>query len=371
VVTEVGVAADLLEGDANYLIIAHPAFVEALAPYVSARTAEGYRVKIVDVTDLYASYGHGMPVPQAIRDYLVAADGVFDYRHVLLVGGATHDPNNHSGLGAINFLPPPYVRSYDMVYFTPADSLLADLDGDAVGDKSIGRWPVHTVEQLENLIAKTAAWRARLAGASSALLVADREDPNVPSFVGQLEGLATGVLYGDSQQGLVPWQLQRVYMDDFPSAKAARDEGLVPAVNGGVALTVFAGHGSPSAWTHSGLLNWNHVDELGGEGTLISPLACYTTYFPADKTNTLANRLMNNVGGAVAIHGAVTLGEAGDNEVMARLVLEKMIHEGMTLGEATLAARRELARSRPDVVRNWVVLGDPTLRLDAGGPGGD
>jgi hypothetical protein len=105
-------------------------------------------------------------------------------------------------------------------------------------------------------------------------------------------------------------------------------------------------------------------------------MTCYTTYFVSPSGDTVAHRWMNGYredaagnaipgipNGAVAVHGAVVLSDYSQNEIFAGEVLTHQL-TGQTLGRATLLARREASRrNMGDLVKNWTLLGDPTLRL--------
>src|SRR5690606_15338772 len=64
------VPANINSGAADLLIIAHPSFIDGFAPLVAAREAEGLTVKVVNVLDIYATYGHGVFDAEAIREYI-------------------------------------------------------------------------------------------------------------------------------------------------------------------------------------------------------------------------------------------------------------------------------------------------------------
>ena len=73
------------------MIISHPLFMgEMLDTYVTQRKSEGWRIKVVNVEDIYTAYGYGMETPEAIKAYLSEAKrkGV---THVQLVGASNHD----------------------------------------------------------------------------------------------------------------------------------------------------------------------------------------------------------------------------------------------------------------------------------------
>jgi len=378
---------DLLDEPANYLIIAHPSLMppsagadHPLNDYIAQREAEGWRVGLYDLAAIQVQYGHGMALPGAVTRFLEAAEQRFDYQHVLLVGDDSYDYRDHLGLGSVSFIPTRYTATTHIPH-TPSDALLADLDGDGVGDKAIGRWPVRSDSDLEVVVQKTLDWQGATGGDQSALWVTDSEDARLPSFIDQAERMIDPL----EQAGWPDSAIERVYFDqvepgaDQTRAEAAR-QAMVQAIESGKSLTGFVGHGAPSMWTFQGLLTPDDVSAIDNEGlpTLISTLTCYTSYFVSPHTDTLAHRLINGyredaagnpipgvANGAVAIHGAATLSDYSGNETFARAVLEAQLEKGATLGAAIHSARQQAAGlGLDDVVRNWALLGDPTLVLE-------
>ena len=361
--------ANLLE-PADYLIISHPAFLGAasLAEYAAAKEAEGYTVKLVNVDDLYTHYGHGMPVPGAIRAYLQAAAEAFDYTHVLLIGAATTDARNYGGSDSVNFVPTPFTLTNRIFHFSPADSLLADLDGDRVPDKSLGRWPVRTVAELDTIVKKTADFvSSGLQAEPSALLVADKRDNYGFDFAWQARAVGRELAEPQPDGAKWPWQdVQHLNLADYDSVAAAQDD-LKAAIDAGVAATIFSGHGATDRWTFDGLFNWQTAQELtnAGKPTLITTLACYTTDYVSPVTDTLGHELLlGGDRGAVAINGSAVLSDYAENGSMAYRVTRYLVQEGKTLGEAIRLAKQELGGNYQDVVISWTLTGDPTLRLD-------
>jgi len=379
---------DLLDEPANYLIIAHPSLMppsagadHPLNDYIAQREAEGWNVGLYDLAAIQVQYGHGMALPGAVTRFLEAAEQRFDYQHVLLVGDDSYDYRDHLGLGSVSFIPTRYTATTHIPH-TPSDALLADLDGDGVGDKAIGRWPVRSETDLAVIVQKTLDdWPSVMAGDQSALWVTDSEDSAAQSFQAQAERMIDPL----EAAGWPDTGIDRVYFDQIqPDAGETRAEAaraqMIAALEQGKSLTGFAGHGAPSMWTFQGLLTPDDVSAIDNEGlpTLISTLTCYTSYFVSPHTDTLAHRLLNGyredaagnpiagvANGAVAIHGAATLSDYSGNETFARAVLEAQLEKGATLGAAIQRARREAADAGlTDVVRNWTLLGDPTLVLE-------
>ena len=377
---------ELLDGaSGDLVIIGHPAFLpldgsepHPLNDYLADRIDAGWNPVLFDITEIQTHYGNGMTLPQAVNRFLADADAAFEFEHVLLIGSDSYDYSDNFGLGSISFIPTHYAATR-FINYTPSDALLADLNGNGLADKAVGRWPVRTLGDLQATVSKTLDWAANGGQDRSAIWVTDSEDPNVPSFLGQANRMF-GVL---ENEGWPDANLDRIFwgdvepIDGLSIADSARAE-FFNKLEQGRALTGFSGHGAPTVWTFQGLLTPTDFNELYNEGkpTLIGTLTCYTSYFVSPFNDTVAHRWMNGYredaagnqipgvpNGAVAIHGAATLSNYAQNEVFAGKVLEYQL-EGLTLGQSVERARAE-ARSRgiEDLVINWTLLGDPTITI--------
>jgi len=384
-VVATGRNSNLLAGStADFLVIAHPAFLPTtddephpLNDYLAQRRSEGWKVRTFDITEIQAVYGHGMPLPGAVTAFLGAAEQRFRYEHVLLVGGDSYDYTDRLGHGTVSFIPTRYAPTRYITH-TPSDALLADLDGDGLADKAIGRWPVRSLDDLRSIVTKTLEW-PNIANPHSAVWVTDSEDPNSGSFRDQAERMIASL----HSEGWNEDRLDRVYFGEVGprpglSIAASVRMAFFDQLAEGRALTGFVGHGSPSMWSFQGLLAPDDLKDLHNEGepTLIGTMTCYTTYFVSPSSDTVAHRWLNGYredaagnpipgipNGAVAVHGAAALSDYNQNESFASLVLSHQL-KGQTLGRATLLARREAARTGlSDLVVNWTLLGDPTLIL--------
>jgi hypothetical protein len=356
---------------ANYLIVAHPAFIgDALDAYVQRRSAEGYRPKVFDVTAIYAQFGGGMPVPRAIRAFLEAAAEVSDYEHVLLVGGACSDPLNYLAKDCIDFIPTMYTPTGKRIFFTPTDALLVSFDDGLAAAKAIGRWPVRTLAELETIVDKTLKFDDQgLSSQASALLIADKRDQSGLSFETQAEAIGRELVAMQEDGAVWPWPLDdddRVFLDDYAEVSDARAD-MIARLSEGPAMTVFSGHGAPGLWTFSGLFDYTMASQLSNadKPSLVTALACYTTYFDDPTTDTLGHQLLLGGNyGAVAIQGATTLADFVQNGEMAGRVVATMLREGATLGGAIQQSRQAmLDEGRRDVAVAWQCNCDPTLVL--------
>lgn len=353
-----GVIDPIAGAPASYLIVAHPSFINGLAPLIAARRAEGLSVRVIDTDAIYRWYSAGSPDAAAIKSAIADASARLGTMYVLLVGGDTYDYDNAEGSNSVSFVPTPYRRSDALVTYAPADSVYADVDNDGKMDLAIGRFPVRTAAELDAIVAKTLAY-ATAGHARKALNVTDRTDglANFRQLLFPLDGLLTG------------WQVTNVALSDYPPDNAgtqAARAAMVAAVNSGQALTTYFGHSAPNSWTREGLV----TSQLVYGGLFANPvptvnwqLGCWGTYFVDPYSSTVSHGLMLQSSGAAAVIGASALTEIASDmawmgELGARL-------SGNRIGDALRQAQRKLAENPAyrDVFVGGTLLGDPALRL--------
>ncbi len=355
------------KGNKNYVIISHPMFMgEMLDTYVTQRKSEGWRIKVVNVEDIYTAYGYGMKTPEAIKAYLSEAKrkGV---THVQLVGASNHDYHDYFGLGSVSFIPSIYVFTKPTISYTPSDtSYVTDANG--MPEMAIGRWPVRTMEDLEAVINKTLNWNSSGQSAShTALFIAAQDEENT-KYAKQMDEMA------EKFEATGKWNsISRVYLDDLikehdedtESAVSAAREEIIESLNNGASITTFSGHSSPSKWSYDGLLRESDISTLTNEEktTIVLPLACYSTYVETPATNTMAYQLLSkSENGAVAIYGATLFSRYSKNGVVASSIIEQLL-KGETLGEAVLNTKQNLGNGYQDAILGGTLLGDVTLRV--------
>jgi hypothetical protein len=344
---------------------------------------------VVNVDDIFAQYGHGLALPGAITAYLSEAKALSPGLHVLLVGAASKDPAGYLAANregrSINYIPTAYAWSqYRLATLTPSDGLMADIDGDGLQDVAIGRWDVFNINELDVIISKTLAYQqAALGQIESVLMMADNNDvAQGLSFKRQLERVSSTLVRYEND-AIVPWQdIELIDFDslidsaggDVPSAAAEARQTMVRRLDGGLTMTVFAGHGSAIAWSRNGLLSFEQAAMLNQthSATMLLALTCYNSVYNEPTSRTLGHRLLFGdgesepglqTGGAVVVMGAVSLSSYYNNEVMTRHVLDAMLRDGYSLGEAIVMAKQRLGDAFGNLQVGWQLNGDPALRL--------
>ncbi|MEA3490702.1 MAG: C25 family cysteine peptidase [Campylobacterota bacterium] len=351
----------------NYVMVAHPLFIGAtLDRYVKQREGEGWRIKVVNVEDIYAAYDNGMATPVAIKAYLKDAiqRGV---THVQLVGAASYDYHNYLGLGSLSFIPSLYALTSEYIKYTPCDGCYV-MGDDELPSVAIGRWPVRTLGDFENLINKTLAWRSSGQSTSySALLVADAIDSSGYNFAKQLE--TVGLKMEDNGWNSV----ERIYLDEvIKSHNGNTNAGILEArasvkqsFSDGPSLLAYNGHAAASVWSFSRLIHQSDISSIANRGktAIALPFACQSTFADSPYINTMAHQLLAaGENGAVAIYGAAVMSSYGDNGASMGMVLDGLMR-GETLGEAVKNSKHSLGASYRDVIRNGNLLGDVTLEM--------
>lgn len=94
-----------LENGIDALVVAHADYVSEMQRWVSYRRAQGYRVMLADVQDVYDEFSGGVPNARAIRrltDRLFRMGGL---SYLLLVGDASEDQKRVHSDSAPNFVP--------------------------------------------------------------------------------------------------------------------------------------------------------------------------------------------------------------------------------------------------------------------------
>ena len=342
---------------ADYVIIVHPSLREAIKPLAEWRAKQGLRVAAITTEQIYDRFSHGLPDPAALREFL--RWGAREWpppapRFVLLAGDASYDPRDRLR-APFKDLVPTWLVSTQHMGETASDDWFADLDEDGRADLAIGRLPAQEAQQMRAMVDKILAyeqgapggeWRRRL------LFVSDDDDP---LFVTLNEGLIAALSPGYQAIHIV------VGRDAEPRSM------LLAALNEGASVVNYVGHGAIDVWAKEDLFRADDVATLDQQGRLplVIAWACLSGYFHHPQAESLAERLLAEKKGAIAALVPTSETMAADQQLLADALFRYLFAEA-TLGEAILRARQEMDPSQPglrDVLRTFVLLGDPALRL--------
>ncbi len=356
---------------ADYLIITHPAFAEALGPLIDLRRSQGLTVATANVLGIYDTYGDGRPDPEAIRRFIahMYATGDPRPRYVLLVGDGSYDPRQYRSTSPPTFIPPYLadVESYSSE--TAADNRYVCVDGDDnLPDLLLGRLPVRSVEQARAVVEKIVRYEtAPFPGGwnVNVLLVADDRDA-AGDFAALSEAAAAYVTD--------PFTVTRRYCnegepdaDDCPPARAsAIHAALMSDWNQGALVVQYAGHSSWQQWAAE---RFFHLDDLPALANfrrlpVVAEMTCFTSAFHRPEATLDEELLLRPEAGAVATWGPSGLGPWTGHRRLSEGFFRAVFSDTVgTVGEAALAGKLNLlgAGQGQDLIDTFHLLGDPAL----------
>jgi len=338
---------------ADMVIVTHGNFRSSADTLAAARRAQGMKVSVVDVEDVYDEFSYGAHTPQAVKDFLAWSNTHWATtpKYALLFGDSSWDPRNYLGQGYNDYVP---TKLVDTVEFeTASDDWLADFDGDGIPEIAVGRLPARTTGDASTMVSKILNYdqeRASGAPLRGAVLVSDNgfedQTAQVQSYLSPLTTVQT---------------LNRSAIGNDDTMRT----DIVNALDQGPTIVNYFGHGSNGVWTSAGLLNQDNGSTLtnGNRTSLFVMMTCLNGYFHDAFIDSLAETVLKDPqGGAFAVWASSGATEpVGQAQMNTQLYRSLLGNQPMTLGDAVRQAK--MATTDFDVRRTWILLGDPAMRL--------
>jgi len=346
----------------DYIIITPLKFLELARDWMDYRNSTGWNAAVVALQKIYAKFSAGYASPKAIREFLQTQNDLLPsdrVLHVLLIG----DSNLHQE----NVLPMPFyqVFSYGAA---GSDYYYSNLDTtDLLPEIAVGRLPVETSEELNNLFEKIrnyetdpspGAWH------NTSLFIAGYD----PVFKNQTENL----IQYQVQQTVFP---KRLFID-FTSEQSRYYGGttdLLEYMNQGIMHINFMGHGGGAVWADRSLFLNENIADLTNAATLpfVTSLTCFTGAIAA--TEPLGERMLTAYpNGAIAWFGSSGLGWIWNDYLMGYDFPKYLSHSDLTLGEIVNLVRIGYIARAPNyhygymvstMLHQYNLLGDPGMQL--------
>jgi hypothetical protein len=341
---------------ADLIIITHGDFVGSVQPLAEQRRNQGLAVSVVDVQDVYDEFGYGAHSPYAVRDFLAWTKTHWQNapKFVLLVGDASLDPRNYQGQGATDLVPTKLIDASTME--TASDDWLADFNKDGVAEMAMGRLPVRTKAEADQVIAKIVGYTPASA-LQQVTIVTDKNNAGDTFSFEQL---------GQELGASLPASVSVNPIKRSSGSDDAVHTQIVNAINQGPLFVNYIGHGSVEVWTGGSILSTTDTTAALNNNNRLPVfvmMTCLNGYFPNSARDSLAEALMrNNASGAVAVWAS-----SGMTEPNAQSQLNKQFYQfafgtdAVTLGEAVQKSKEGVDNG--DVRRTWILFGDPTMRI--------
>lgn len=351
---------------ADYIILTHSLFRDALAPLVALRQGQGRTVVVEDVQAVYDGED-GRPLPEAIQAYLANAYATWSPRpaYVLLVGDGAADPRRYRANSLSTFIPP-YLADVDpFTDETAADNRYVTVQGnDLLPEMALGRLPVNSLAEAQTIINKIVAYESQPAVSVWNSYLGFVSD-NYPDPAGNFPA-KSAEWAGDYVSA--PFSAQQIVVGQPITSTR---EAILARWTNGAGLMLYNGHSSVRQWAEERAFHLDDVSRLvnGGRLPVVLELTCFTNMFHKNDGEVLDEALLRRAGGgAVAVWGSSSLGVATGHEWLARGFLNNLYAVGEPdLGEAVLAGKLALAASGSlgmDLIDTFTLLGDPAMRLN-------
>ena len=356
---------------ADYLIITHPAFADAMGPLADLRRSRGLTVTVVNVLGIYDTYGDGRPDPEAIRRFIADAYANWSPRpvYVLLVGDGSFDPKRYRAESPPTYIPPYLLEVGPAGGETAADNRYVCVDGDDnLPDLLLGRLPVRSADEARAIVQKIVDYETRpLPGGwnASVLLVAD--DPDAAGDFPAISDSAAAYV-------TAPFTTTRRYcagsnssQSDCPDTEgAAIHSAILNDWNRGTLLVQYTGHSSWQQWAAERFFHLDDLPALHNSRRLpvLVEATCFTSAFHRPKPTLDEELVTRPDAGAVAAWGPTGLGASPGHQRLAAGFFRAVFSDTVgTVGEATLAGKLNLlgAPVGSDLLDTYVLLGDPAL----------
>ena len=381
----------IASNSADYIIITHKDFADAIKPLADFRAQQGYDVLTINVNDIYDEFGYGVETPHAIKAFLKHAYEKWAARpeYVLLVGDATVDYKDLSGNGekyGVRSYVPAYLYNYPGFGEVPSDNWFADVDSanSVLPEIAIGRIPAKTTGDVTAVVNKIISHESSVAS-KSILLVADtakKNDMTAPDGE-QIFELLSDSIAGLASSDYVPQKIYR--RTDTGDLRT----GIISAINSGQLIVNYSGHGTVTDWTNDYIFTSGDVSGLNNNKyPFLVALNCMNGYFilpneggkvenDVDRDGDVDNDdiqhrsiaesfLMADNKGAVAVWAPGAIGYPSEHDPLASALYTLIFNEDkVVLGDAvTEAKKRAYDNYIPDdVIQTFIFFGDPATRL--------
>ncbi|HEY53673.1 MAG TPA: hypothetical protein G4N94_09475 [Caldilineae bacterium] len=334
--------------------------------------AHGRRAIVAEFSQVIDEFNDGIYHPRAVPTMLAWAQNNWPGpapQFLTLVGDGHW---NFKGYAPDRYPPqpniiPPYLAWTDPDQGeVPTDNAYADLDGDRRPDIAVGRLAVNTLAEASVVVDKIIAYDESVRSEpwqQRALFVADNADS-----AGDFPAVSDAIINDYLPADLVP---ERTYLfQTVPDADAAT-AAIINAINNGVWMVQFTGHGAPHRWTHEGIWTLNDISALNNADKLpiVMTFNCLDGYFtyPVPRLFSIAEtmqRLPN--GGAVATISPSGLGYTyQQNEFRQKLMTALFADGTQEIGAALMIAKQRYydLHGPHNLIDTMTLFGDPAMRL--------
>jgi len=356
-----------LSNAADYILITGKDLMPGLEKLCELRQHQGFRVKMVDIEDIYDVFSFGFFDPSAVQHFLKYAYDNWTSpapQYVLLAGDSNLDYRNYFGTGKENIVPVQLSATSELG-LTPSDNGFVAFDGNSlVPEMYIGRISGNTSDSIAKITNKIIQYEtAGNYAPDQVLFVADDDDPQ---FEELNDDLATYL-----PPGFTAIKIYARYYDFLEDVT----NNILSFIDLGMLVTNFIGHGDVIRWGAEPYGGGEFIIEPGDVGDLKNPgnltfliaLDCLNGYFGQSFEYSLAEEwVMEPEVGAIACFAPSGLSHQWEHELLSGFIFDRIFNEkenriGVISTESKIDAYYSGASDK--VLTSLNLIGDPATTL--------
>lgn len=371
----------------DYVIICPAEFTEQATQLAKAHEEiDGITWAVVTDQQAYNEFSSGTPDATAYRwvmkmlyDRANNSSSIQKPRWLLLMGDGTFDNRKFFRNSGQNILLTYEAKNSTVEtkayatddYFGFLDNSEGESDTYGRMDIGVGRLPVNTVEQAQQVVDKTIRymrnedmnkWKTQL------IFLADDGDNGLHTRVAE-EGAER------VRKKNLDFVVNKIYLDAYPQETNASGESYPLAktkldnlLQNGALFLNYSGHGGYNAITNEGMMNLKSIQKMTNKNLAFWMFAtCSFAHFDSGKSSCAEEAVLNPNGGAIGVLSACRTVYATQNTYINRNFCDTLFgHKdvysyNMTIGEACAVAKNMTGNDENKMP--YVLLGDPAVRL--------
>jgi hypothetical protein len=378
---------------ADFIIVTYDDFFDAILPLKQHREIyDSLKTEVIKISDIYNEFSWGIFDPIAIRDFVKFAfeNWIPAPKYVLLCGDGDYDYKNIKNNLDKNWIPPYETSELNENSNRTMDEFFVNVSGnDDKPDLAVGRFPVQTAEQVQNVVEKIINYETSPVWNPDQIFVVE-DWRNIVTMVGD-DDYHTSASRDETMhtndaetiiENYVPnsYNKEKIYLIEYPAIrepstsgfrKPAATEALIKRINNGTLILNYIGHGAPDIWADERiLLESRDFDRIQNQDKLPLWVAatCDFGRFDDPMEQGLAEKLFAaEKRGGIAFLTSARLAYASDNTALNREFYSQLFtnQQGTTerLGIALIRAKINNYSGTND--QKYHLFGDPTMRLAA------
>lgn len=371
----------------DMVILTHPNFVTQAEKLAQAhREIDQLTVSVVTTTQVYNEFSSGTPDATAYRwvmkmlyDRALSSGNTSDIpKYLLLFGRGTYDNRKLLSSSGENLILT-YQAENSLIetqsYVT--DDYFAFLD-DSEGtdvlsnllDLGVGRFPVTTTEEADNVVNKTISYiKNEKKGIWKNQLCFLADDGDAALHMKQADSIASVLA-----RKYPSYQLNKIYLDSYLQEVSASGETyplarthFLDLLRNGLFLLNYTGHAGPAGWTNEQILTVADVKSLTNQQLpLWVGATCDFLQFDIKSVSAGEHVLLNPFGGGIGIFSAARPVYASQNFTINQHVCDNLFKKvngnHYRIGDVIALAKNNTGSQLNKL--SYVYMGDPAVKMN-------